>query len=154
MTTRVILPNPVAVAKALLADTAPAAEVTTAQAGMMDKGSRGDHKHPRLTSAGRVTLGADGTAAVTYTRSFTASPSIVLTAINPTGRAVQLEIVSDTKTGALFTGCVVKGYRSQLLPSLGGIVLIGPLLTALGNFDVLGGSASGVEVSVIALEKS
>lgn len=141
-------------AAAMLSDVAPVPEAVVPVPGQMGKSSRADHKHPRLTSAGRVVLAADGTATVTYSRSFTTKPAINLTAINPTGRAVQLEVVSDTKTGALFTGCVVKGYRSQLLPSLGGIVLLGPLLTALGNFDVLGGSAAGVEVSVIALEAS
>lgn len=65
-----------------------------------------------------------------------------------------LEVVSDVMTGALYTGCTIKGSRAQLLPALTSIILIGPLISALQNFDVLGGSASGVEVSVIAIQPS
>lgn len=120
----------------------------------MEAASRGDHQHPRLTSSTRVALDASGNATVTYTRTFATKPAITLTAINPSGRAVTLEITNDVVVGGVYTGCVIKGYRSQLLPSLSGILLIGPLLTALGNFDILGGSAAGVEVNVIAIQAS
>lgn len=138
----------------LLVSTSPQPEVTGGSAGAMEAASRGDHQHPRLTSSTRVVLDANGMVTVVYTRSFVAKPAITVTAINPSGRAVMLEIVNDVVTNGLYTGCVLKGYRSQLLPSLSGILLIGPLLTALGNFDVVGGSAAGVEVNVIAIQAS
>lgn len=137
-----------------LANTAPLSESGTAVAGGGGAASRQDHVHPRLTSATRVTLAGDGTATVTYTRSFPSKPAVNLTAINPSGRQVVLEVTGDIQTGGLYTGCTIKGSRAQLLPALTSIVLIGPLITALQNFDVLGGSASGVEVSVIALMPS
>lgn len=137
-----------------LADMQPSPEANSASPGNQNLAARPDHVHPRITSAQRVTIGADGTAVVTYSRDFSAKPAITLAALNPSGRAVSLEVVSDTLVGGKYVGCVVKGYRSQLLPSLSGILLIGPLLTALGNFDVLGGSAVGVEVNVIAVQAS
>lgn len=138
----------------ILGDQAPVPEARLAAAGAGVKASRNDHQHPRLTSSTRVTLGGDGTATVTYTRSFSSKPAISLTAINPSGRQVMLEVVNDIQVGADYTGCVIKGSRAQLLPALTSIVLIGPLISALQNFDVLGGSASGVEVSVIAIQPS
>lgn len=138
----------------ILSDAAPISEARTPAAGGAAQASRADHQHPRLTSSTRVTLGGDGTVAVTYTRTFTSKPVISLIAHNPTGRQVVLEVVSDTMVGAEYTGCVIKGSRAQLLPTLSGIVLIGPLITALQSFDILGGSASGVEVSVIAIMPS
>lgn len=139
---------------ALLSNAAPMSEASAAQAGATDKASRDSHQHPRLTSATRVTLDGGGLATVAYTRTFAAKPAINLTAINPSGRQVMLEVVSDVMTGALYTGCTVKGSRAQLLPALTSIILIGPLISALQNFDVLGGSASGVEVSVLAIQPS
>lgn len=139
---------------ALLSDSAPMSEAVAPKSGNQPKASRIDHQHPRLTSSTRVQLTANGTAAVTYTRAFAAKPAIVLTAINPSGRQVVLEVISDTLVDGAYTGCVIKGYRSQMLPSLSGILLIGPLITALSGFDVLGGSAAGVEVSVIAIQPS
>ncbi len=138
----------------ILSDNMPAAEATTPAPGSTAKASRDSHQHPRLTSASRVTLDAGSQAVITYTRTFATKPCIVLTAINPSGRQIQLEVVSDTQVGGVYTGCVIKGSRSQVLPNLGGIALLTGLITALQNFDVLGGSAAGVEVSVVALQAS
>ena len=145
-----------------LADEAPVPESRLANGGAGGMASRWDHEHPRLTSSTRVVLGADGTATVTYTRSFSKPPVVLLTAINPTGRQIVLEQGTDIQTGALYTGCTVRGYRNRPLPEL---APVGGLLTAvvtgvnavasnLTNFDVLGGSAAGVEVNVVAIMPS
>lgn len=72
--------------------------------------------------------------------------------INPSGRSVQVEVVSDTVVGGLYVGCVIRGYRSQSLPAL--TLLLTSVVSALSGFDVLGASASGVEVSVVAVQVS
>lgn len=137
-----------------IAKTVPKSETVGGAAGAMNAASAADHQHPRLTSVHRVVLAANGTATVAYTRTFDKKPGIVLTAINPTGRVVALEVVTDTGADGAWTGCTIRGVRSQVLPSLSGILLIGPLLTALGNFDIFGGSAAGVDVSVVAVQQS
>lgn len=133
-----------------LSDAMPQPE-TSGAAGADQKAARGTHSHPRLTSSTRITLDGSGLATVTYTRSFAAKPAIVLTAINPSGRQVQLEVISDIQVGGLYTGCTLKGSRAALLPTLS--VLLTEL-TKLSGFDVLGGSAAGVEVSVVAIQPS
>lgn len=133
-----------------LSGSTPAPDQIGGAPGASGASSRADHQHPQLTSSGRVILAADGTAAVTYARTFPAKPSIVLAPINAAGRQVVTEVVSDTVVGGIYTGCVIRGSRAQLLPALSGIIIIGPLIAALSNFDIFGGSAAGVEVSVIA----
>lgn len=114
-----------------------------------------DHQHPPVRSATIVTIKADGTAAVLYTRKFDAKPCFVPVPLNPAGRPVQVEVVSDILDGdGKIIGANIRAYRSQLLPSLSGILLIGPLLSAIGNFDVLGGSAAGVEVRFTAFPQT
>lgn len=137
---------------AFLADTPPAAEAVQPGAGSAEKASRNDHVHPRLTSASRVTLDANSTAVVTYTRSFVKAPCVVPTPLNPSGRPVIVEIISDTMTGGVYTGCVLRGSRSQALPTISG--LLAAVTTALSNFDPFAASASGVEVSVVAIQQS
>lgn len=61
-----------------------------------------------------------------------------------------------------YTGCVIKGYRSQRLPQLGvvsGILTavitgVNALVSTLKNYDVFAGSAAGAEYSLIALQTS
>lgn len=127
----------------------PLSEATTATGGALTMASAADHQHPRLSSSSRATLDGSGLATVTYTRSFSAKPAITLTAINPSGRPVLLEVQSDvTDGGGNYIGCVVHGYRNQNLPA------VLTLLSALINFDVFGASAAGVEVNVIAIQAS
>lgn len=137
-----------------LSDAMPNPEATAGTPGVDPAAARGTHVHPRLTSSTRVTLDANGLATVMFTRTFIAKPAIVLTPANPTGRPVQVEEVSLIQSGGLYVGINIHGYRNQLLPSLSGILLIGPLITAISAFDVLGGSAAGVEVSVVAIQAS
>lgn len=133
------------------ANVAPKGEARSAATGAQSmKYALEDHQHPRLTSATIVTLDGTNTATVTFTRTFAAEPSIDLTPIAPGGtQPVILQVDSWIQDGGgLYTGCVIRGYRMNTLPaSL-------TLLTALVNFSVSSGSASGVRVSVIALQNS
>lgn len=133
------------------ADTAPPGESRTGAVGATsDRFARADHQHPRLTSATIVTLDGTNTATVTFTRTFAVEPSIDLTPIAPGGtQPVILQVDSWVQDGGgLYTGCVIRGYRMNTLPATL------TLLTALVNFSVSSGSASGVRVSVIALQNS
>lgn len=133
------------------ATTAPKGEARSAGIGAQSmKYALEDHQHPRLTSATIVTLDATNTATVTFTRTFAVEPSIDLTPIAPGGtQPVILQVDSWVQDGGgLYTGCVIRGYRMNTLPATL------TLLTALVNFSVSSGSASGVRVSVIALQNS
>lgn len=140
----------------MLSDAAPKPETNASGvAGTDTKVPKADHQHPPVRSATVVTLNASGTAVVTYTRSFDSPPCFVPVAINPSGRPVQVEVVSDIQdANGKYIGANIRGYRSQLLPSLSGIVLLGNLITAIGNFDVLGGSAAGVQIRFVALPQT
>jgi hypothetical protein len=131
-----------------LSDMTPTSEAVAGAVGNSVMAARADHAHARLTSSTRVTLDASGLATVTYTRTFTAPPVLSCLAINPTGRPVTVEQVSDLKTGALWTGCTIHGYRAQNLPA------VITLLSGLINYDVFGASAAGVDVNVIAIQPS
>ena len=109
----------------------------------------GDHKHPRLTSATIVNLDGSGLATATFTRTFTTMPSVDLTPITPGGtQPVALQVDSWVMSGSDYAGCVVKGYRGS--PTL---LNLGIITTGL-TLNAFAGSASGVTVSVIALQNS
>lgn len=137
-----------------LSNSLPVSETTAGAVGSTSVAAGAGHIHPRLTSANYVTLDGSGLATYTFTRTFTVQPAVATIPINVGARQVVMEIVSFVKTGELWTGVNLKGSRAQVLPVLTGIVLIGPLVSALSSFDVFGGSASGVEVAVIALMPS
>lgn len=133
----------------------PYASIPAGESRMGDAGNdanqfaMGGHKHPRLTSATIVTLDGSGFATATFTRSFTAMPSVDLTPITPGGtQPVTLQVDSWVMSGSDYVGCVVKGYRgSTTLLNLG-------LVTTGLTLNAFAGSASGVTVSVIALQNS
>ncbi len=128
----------------------PLSEATGGSAGASPQMfSMGDHRHPRLTSVTKSTLDGSGLATVTFTRSFANEPGVVLTPIAPGGtQPVMMQVQSWTMNAGLYVGCVVKGYRSRPLPS------VIALLSALLNYDMCAGDASGVGVSVIAVQVS
>lgn len=142
-------------AEVQLADNAPVAEVIVPAAGAMPTASRGDHAHPRLTSATIATLDANGEAIVAFTRSFATMPAVGCLLIEASdSQPIVFKVKSWTQNAGLYTGCTIKGYRSSVLPTLSGIILIGPLITALANFNVFGGSAAGAQFSCVALQTS
>ncbi len=111
--------------------------------------SRDDHQHPRLTSTTMATIGPANTVTVTFTRNFINAPGIVFTEIN--GAATQpavFKVESWVMTGSLYTGCVVRAYRSQTVPQN----LVNLLLSAV--FNIFGASASGTVFSCIAVARS
>ncbi len=132
-----------------LSDLTPVPE-GPASAGALSAGARGDHKHPRLSSATTHTLNASGEATIVFTRSFPIPPCMDFTYIeladNP---PVTFKVKSWTQDGGgNYTGCIAKGYRGQALPSS---ILT---LVALVSYNVFGGSASGVSFTALAIAQS
>jgi hypothetical protein len=116
-----------------LTDSLPVAENTTPSAGTMAQATRGDHTHKRLTSVTSQSTAANGEATVTFTRTFTGEPGVVLSPREDTDNGALTwkvrSYVIDGGTGQ-YTGCVIRFYRIQPLPN----VLV--LLSALLNFRV------------------
>lgn len=144
------------VMEAILSNNPPPGEGVSSSSGNGGRASRDDHKHPRLSSSTVQSLNGSGEAIITFTRSFTSMPAV--TCLLYESSELQ-PVVFKVKTWAQdgngnYTGCTIKGYRSSLLPALSGIVLIGPLVTALANFNVFGGSAAGAQFCCIALQPS
>lgn len=135
-----------------LATMLPSAESKEAAPGRAEQASRADHTHPRLTSASNHTLGADGTVEVTFTRTFDREPVIAclsLASMDP----VPDFTATPIKTGDVWTGARIYGERKRALPLLTGILVVGPLITALSGFKPWE-PAAGARVSVIALQAS
>lgn len=140
----------------LLSNNAPPAETVSPAAGAGGMASRDDHKHPRLSSATVSTLNASGEAVIAFTRLFAAMPVVICTLYEA---ADSQPIVFKVKTWAQdgngnYTGCTIKGYRSATLPAMSGLTLVTSLVTALGNFNVFGGSAAGAQFCCLALQPS
>lgn len=147
-----------------LADTVPKAEAKVAVPGAMEQASRGDHTHPRLTSATNVTLDANGYATIVFTRTFTTEPVLVFGALG-TGTGPVPDFRGElVQTGALYTGVIVYGQRNRALPTLAavntGLLTIAPLITGLNTlFASISGfapfeAAAGARVSVTAIQAS
>lgn len=133
----------------MLADTPPMGEAGTPQAGTGAKATRQDHRHPRLSSTASGTLNASGEATIVFTREFTAKPSVIVTLVEATeGQPVTFKVKSWTMTGANYTGCVIKGYRAQTIPTNLVTLLLG------GVFNLFAGSVTGAEFTLIAIQPS
>lgn len=139
----------------------PMSEAVVGAAGGGGTAARDDHQHTRITSSTRVTLDGSGVASVTYTRTYPTKPGVSLIAINPAGQPIVLEVVSDTFVGGVYTGCVIKGSRSRVLPVIepvSGLLTavitgVNSLVTALTGYNIFV-PAANVEVSVIAVMAS
>jgi hypothetical protein len=142
--------------QSILTTTPPPSEATAAKVGSGTTAAREDHQHPRLTSATVQALDANSEAVITFTRIFAKTPAVTCLLYESTDNQVVTFKVKSWANDANgnFTGCTIKAYRSQILPALTGILLIGPLITALNNFNVFSGSASGANFSCIALQVS
>lgn len=147
----------------LLADTAPIAEAKTAGAGSMSLASRGDHTHPRLTSAQTGTLDGAGYATIVFTRSFIAEPAVAILGVDSTSASpADFKVKQFTLDGdGSYIGCVVYGVRARALPALtavSGIISavitgVNAIVTALSGF-VPNEPAAGVKFSIIAVQAS
>jgi hypothetical protein len=137
------------VGAAPLSDNMPITESSGAPGGA-GTASRGDHTHPRLSSATSGTLNASGEATITFTRSFAVMPCIDFTYIES---ADNPPIVFKVKIwvqdgGSNYIGCIAKGYRGQVIPQNLVSLLVGAV------FNVFGGSATGIPFTCIALQPS
>lgn len=122
--------------------------------------ARSDHTHAARVQRRILTLDASGLATWTFTRAFTAEPSLQYMVFQSTGDPIVVEAQSWVMNGANYTGVVVKGYRSRPLPALATITgtlltdILTPLNNRLGllnNFNLFGGaSLTGVKVHMSA----
>lgn len=130
-------------------DMMPVAEAT-AQPGTAEVASRGDHKHPRLTSSTTGVIGANGEATVTFTRSFAQKPGWIPSWEEAAdNQPVEIKVKTWITDGeGNYTGCVIKAYRAQTVPQNLVSLLLG------GVFNLFAGSAAGVSYSFVAIQQS
>lgn len=143
----------------VLADTIPPNESLTGAIGAGVKGARNDHSHPRLTSVtGLHTLDVNGEVQVDFTRTFPVGvnpPGVVCLLVEAVDQPpIFFKVKNFIQSGGIYTGVIIKGYRGQTLPLLSGIVLVGPLVTALSNFNPFGGNPAGATFTCIAVMSS
>lgn len=128
-----------------LSDSMPTAEVTAGAAGGADKASRGDHAHPRLTSShSGLVLDGGGQLPVTFTRTFTTKPAIVVTPVSAAASPPVMVVKSFTMANGLYTGCVIQGWQAQAVT----VSILGATVNAFS------GNASGVEFTLTAIQTS
>lgn len=163
---------------AILSDDPPPSEAVAADPGTMPKARRGDARTKRLTSSTYNSVGLAGLTTVIFTRGFTKRPAIdcLLIEANDNGpycftarrylKNTGTDVApvwatwTDADLGvAEITAVELYGYRIRSLPTLnlGGIVLIGPLLTALGilsGYTPYEALATGTKFTTIALASS
>lgn len=136
------------------ASSAPMAEKTGAAIGSATtKFALEDHQHPRLTSTTLATVASGSTVTVTFTRSFTNKPGMVMTEIegDATGSAQPaiFKVQSWTQdANSLYTGAVIKVWRAQVIPQNLATLLLGAI------FSIFGASVVGTQFSVIAVARS
>lgn len=140
-----------------LSGSMPLPEANAPLAGSGTAAARDDHTHQRLSSGSAEAtnlLDVNGEASITFTRSFAKNPIVVISEVEATDLpSVTFKVVSYTLTGAVVTGCVIKGKRRRALPNIGSIVLLTNLITALNNFlpEV---NAAGARFSYCAVASS
>lgn len=128
-----------------LSDSMPPPEATAPSPGDSSKASRDNHRHPRLTSShGGLVLDGNGTAVVTFTRTFDTEPSIVITGKTVAGNMPAAFDYTLIQANGVFTGVTVKGYKAQAV----NVALLGV------NVNAFGGNAAGLGFSLIAIQAS
>lgn len=142
--------------QSILSPNAPPAEKTSPAPGSGNLASRDDHIHPRLSHATIGVINASNEVTFTFTRTFSSRPVVIPTLIE---EADNQPVVFKVKTYIRdaqnnYTGCVLKAYRSQTLPTMTGLTLLTAVIGLLSNFNVFGGSVSGAEVSCFAIQPS
>ena len=126
-----------------IATTMPVQEAASPTPGVTGKVSDSGHAHPRLTSVhAGVTLDANGEATVTFNQAFQNEPAVDITGVKNGTMPTAFEYTLIQSNG-LYTGCTVKGYKSQ-------VVVVGVLGV---NVNAFGGNPLGVKCSVIAIKQ-
>jgi len=165
----------VAAAMPVIANEIPQPEVTGGQAGIEGMKVPGaKHQHPRLSSTTTGSIAANGLATVTFTRTFTAAPGMVITEIPGTAPPQTMpatfkveswvrDVMTPTPSGA-YTGAVIRAWRSQVLPTqttlslvslLSGVITgVNTLIASLTGFNIFGASVTGTAFSCIAIQRS
>lgn len=166
----------------MLSNDPPKSEAKAASPGVANKVPRDDHQHPRLTSATSHITDASGECQIVFTRTFSAAPSIVLTARENNKNPVPaLKVLRFLKAGSTqgtyvqwdptdsgsdpdpVVGCVVYASRAMALSVMApitGITLITALVPALNTlFSGLSGflpdvAAGSLRFSCVALQTS
>ena len=166
--------DPGAVLDSRISNSTPLSEATGGNPGATGLVPRADHQHPRQTSTTTQSSTANGLTTVMFTRFFNKEPGatcmVIETAVNgPTTFTVRKWLRGDgadwvegsdqTVEANQIKGCVFYAYRHRSLPTLNlsGILLIGPLLTALGvinNFAPYAPLEAGVKFSAIVVASS
>ncbi len=146
----------------------PKTEMTGGAAGSVREIPPADHQHPRLTSTASGTLAVNGTASVTFTRTFSTKPAVTVMEIDSGGTSppVDFKVQSWTQdANGNYTGCTIYGTRNRALPTIAplssGLLtllssLIGalnPILASLSGFAPYE-AAGGAAFSLIALQPS
>lgn len=132
----------------------PKAEATVPAVGTDPKiFSLDGHQHPRLTSTTYASIATGSTVAVSFTRSFTNKPGIVITEIEGdiAGSAQPANFKVQTwvqDAGSLYTGCVVKAWRAQTVPQNLVTLLVGAV------YNLFAASVVGTQFSCIAVARS
>jgi len=159
---------------AFISSATPLSEATGGNPGAMGLVPHADHQHPRLTSTTTQSSTANGLTTVMFTRFFNKEPgstcTVIEVAVNgPATFTVRKWLRADgadwaptddqTVEANQIKGCVFYAYRHRSLPTLNlsGILLIGPLLTALGvinNFAPYAPLEAGVKFSAIIVASS
>lgn len=153
----------------------PAAEAVGGDPGTDEhKYSLEGHRHPRLTSTtgnrqGALThvIGSNGTATIGFTRTFSAPPGTVFTEVPPitgtmSGMPASFRVENWVLTDGLYTGCVVRCWRGQTLPTLStvsGILTVvisgvNTIVSRLTGFNPFGAASQGTSFSCIAVARS
>lgn len=120
--------------------------------------ARADHTHAARVQRKIVTLDTNGLATWTFTRPFTAEPSLQYMVFQASGEPIIVEAQSWVMTGANYTGVNIKAYRSRAMPTLTPLTVVTFVLTgvnalfaALSGFNIFGGTGlTGVKVHMSA----
>lgn len=132
-----------------LSNMPPKSEAGIPIVGTNETAARADHEHPRLSATATGVLNASGEATITFTRTFTAKPAVIPTYVEAAdAQPIVFKVKSWTIANGVYTGCVIKGYRSQAVPQNLATLLLG------GVFNLFAGSAAGAEYTLIAVQPS
>lgn len=138
------------VAQVTLADDAPVGQKIAPVAGMGGKAARFDHAHPSNASVTEHATLTTGEAAIVFARTFSKKPAVECIPEEATDLgALTYKVKGWTKDAQnQITGCTVKFYRIQGLPSS---LLV---LSALVSFRVDMGMVGAVSFICNATEQS